>query len=142
MRADTVSELAEVIRNRQGPNDVVAYASSIKMPPESLAGSIRAFNLYAERGYDPEFGRKGAVLAPIVTPPFYATEVWSAGPNTQGGPKFDKHGRVLDVYGKAIPRLYKCGELGSIYGQRYTGGGNIAEFLAFGRIAGRHAASA
>jgi 3-oxosteroid 1-dehydrogenase len=142
MRADTISELAEAIHRRQGPNDVVAYPSSIKMVPESLAGSIKAFNRYAERGYDPEFGRKGAVLAPIVAPPFYATEVWPVGPNTQGGPKFDNHGRVLDVYGKPIPRLYKCGELGSIYGQRYTGGGNIAELLAFGRIAGQHAANA
>jgi succinate dehydrogenase/fumarate reductase flavoprotein subunit len=51
-------------------------------------------------------------------------------------------GRVLDVFGKPIPRLYKCGELGSIYGQRYpSGGGNIAELLAFGRIVGQNAAA-
>jgi 3-oxosteroid 1-dehydrogenase len=142
MRADTINELAEAIRNRQGPNEIVAYPSSIKMTPESLAGSIEAFNRHAEQGHDPEFRRKGAALAPIVDRPFYATEVWPVGPNTQGGPKFDEHGRVLDVYGKPIPRLYKCGELGSIYGQRYNGGGNIAELLAFGRITGRHAASA
>jgi 3-oxosteroid 1-dehydrogenase len=48
----------------------------------------------------------------------------------------------LALDGGAIPRLYKCGELGSIYGQRYSGGGNIAELLAVGRIAGRNAAAA
>jgi 3-oxosteroid 1-dehydrogenase len=142
MRAGTIGELALAIRDRQQPNEVVAHASSIKMAPESLAGSIEAFNRYAHQGHDPEFGRNGAVLAPIVNPPFYATEVWPVGPNTQGGPRFDEHGRVLDVYGKPISRLYKCGELGSIYGQRYNGGGNIAELLAFGRITGRHAARA
>jgi hypothetical protein len=41
----------------------------------------------------------------------------------------------LALDGGAIPRFYKCGELGSIYGQRYSGGGNIAELLAFGRNA-------
>lgn len=142
MRADSLEELAQAIRNRQGPNAVVAYTSPVKMTPELLASSIAVFNRYAAQGHDPEFGRKSATLAPIATPPFYATEVWPVGPNTQGGPKFDKHGRVLDVHDRPIARLYKCGELGSIYGQRYTGGGNIAELLAFGRIAGRHAACA
>jgi len=116
------------------------------MAPSVLASSIDTCNQYARQGHDPEFARPEPVLAPIVKPPFYATEVWPVGPNTKCGPKFDRDGRVLDAYGGAIPRLYKCGEkcgeLGSIYGQRYTGGGNIAELLAFGRIAGRTSASA
>jgi 3-oxosteroid 1-dehydrogenase len=140
MRARTIGELAQAIRNRQGPNEMVSYTSNVKMAPEVLAGAVETFNQYAKQGKDPEFGRNGAALAPIMSAPFYATEVWPVGPNTQGGPKFDKNARVLDVYGKPIPRLYKCGELGSIYGQRYTGGGNIAELFAFGRIAGRNAA--
>lgn len=141
MRADTIAQLAEAIRSRQGPNDVVVYPSSVRMVPEALAGSIATFNQYAGQGSDPEFGRPGALLEPIAKPPFYATEVWPVGPNTQGGPRFDLSGRVLDVYGEPIPRLYKCGELGSIYGNCYTGGGNLAELLAFGRIAGGNAAA-
>jgi 3-oxosteroid 1-dehydrogenase len=140
MQAQTIGQLAQAIRSRQGPNDVVVYPSPVQMSPEVLADSIAAFNQFAQQGSDPEFGRPAARLAPLVTPPFYATEVWPVGPNTQGGPRFDPGGRVLDVCGKPIPRLYKCGELGSIYGKRYTGGGNIAELLAFGRIAGRNAA--
>ncbi|SCZ26363.1 hypothetical protein SAMN03080610_00937 [Afifella marina DSM 2698] len=58
-----------------------------------------------------------------------------------GGPRYDPKGRVIDAFGKPIPKLYKAGELGSMYGERYpAGGGNIAEILAFGRIAGRNAA--
>lgn len=141
MKADTIDELAAAIRNRQGPNDVVNYTSNVKMDAAVLASSVATFNQYAKQGSDPDFGRKAAALAPIEKAPFYATEIWPVGPNTQGGPKFDANGRVLDVFGKPIPHLYKCGELGSIYGQRYpAGGGNIAELLAFGRIAGRNAA--
>ncbi len=141
MKADTIDGLVQAIRKRQGPNDVVEYSSNVKMDPAVLASSVATFNQYAKQGSDPEFGRKAAALALIEKPPFYATEIWPVGPNTQGGPKFDANGRVLDVFGKPIPRLYKCGELGSIYGQRYpAGGGNIAELLAFGRIAGRNAA--
>jgi 3-oxosteroid 1-dehydrogenase len=141
MKADTIADLVQVIRRRQRPNDAVVYPSTVSMVPEILASSIATFNECAQQGRDFEFGRQADLLAPIVKPPLYATEVWPVGPNTQGGPKFDEKGRVLDVDGKPIPRLYKCGELGSIYGKRYTGGGNIAELLAFGRIAGRNAAN-
>jgi succinate dehydrogenase/fumarate reductase flavoprotein subunit len=100
------------------------------MDPAILASSVATFNENAQQHKDPEFGRRA--LAPIEKGPFYATEVWPCGPNTQGGPRFDPQGRVLDV---------QAGELGSIYGQRYpAGGGNIAEILAFGRIAGQNAA--
>ena len=139
MKADTIEELAQLIRARQGPNEFVDYASGIKMDSAVLANSVATFNENAQQHKDPEFGRR--VIAPIEKGPFYATEVWPCGPNTQGGPRFDPQGRVLDVRGNPIPRLYKAGELGSIYGQRYpAGGGNIAEILAFGRIAGQNAA--
>jgi len=43
--------------------------------------------------------------------------------------------------GSPIPRLYSAGELGSIYSYLYQGTANIGECLAFGRVAGRNAAS-
>jgi succinate dehydrogenase/fumarate reductase flavoprotein subunit len=109
------------------------------MNPAALAASVNTFNGYAAQHSDPEFGRRA--LAPIEKGPFYATEVWPCGPNTQGGPRFNTKGQVVDPFGAPIPRLYKCGELGSIYGERYPGGGgNISELLAFGRIVGQNAA--
>ncbi len=139
MKANSIDELAQAIRGRQGPNDFVDYQSTVKMDPAVLASSVNTFNQNAQQHHDPEFNRRR--VAPLSTGPFYATEIWPCGPNTQGGPRFDTKGRVVDVYGNPIPRLYKAGELGSIYGQRYpAGGGNIAEILAFGRIVGQNAA--
>jgi predicted oxidoreductase len=55
-------------------------------------------------------------------------------------PLHDAHCRIIDVYGKPIPRLYAAGELGSAFGHLYLSGGNIAECFVTGRIAGAHAA--
>jgi hypothetical protein len=139
MKADTIEDLVKAINARQGPNDISDYRSSVKMDPAALVASVNTFNGYAAQHSDPEFGRRS--LAPIQKGPFYATEVWPCGPNTQGGPRFNANGQVVDPFGTPIPRLYKCGELGSIYGERYPGGGgNITELLAFGRIVGQNAA--
>jgi hypothetical protein len=89
--------------NEKGPNEFVDYTSSIKMDPAVLANSVATFNENAQQHQDPEFSRR--VLAPIERGPFYATEVWPCGPNTQGGPRFDSKGRVLDVCRNPIPRL-------------------------------------
>ena len=53
----------------------------------------------------------------------------------------DAQQRIIDVYGKPIPRLYSVGELGSSFGHLYLSGGNIPECFVTGRIAGRNAAS-
>ena len=49
--------------------------------------------------------------------------------------------QTLDKDDKPIPRLYTPGELGSFFGFLYPGGSNIPEAIAFGRIAGEHAAA-
>ncbi|MCD6074697.1 MAG: fumarate reductase/succinate dehyfrogenase, flavoprotein subunit, partial [Rhodospirillales bacterium] len=49
--------------------------------------------------------------------------------------------RVLNKEGSPIGRLYSAGELGSLWGHLYCGGGNVGEALAVGRIAGRNAAA-
>lgn len=88
----------------------------------------------------PEFGREPNTLVPIDTPPYYECVQWPGGPNTQGGPKRNKDAQIVDPDDQPIPRLYSAGEMGSIYGFLYEGGGNTAECMAFGRIAGRNAA--
>jgi len=102
--------------------------------------TIKNYNLYCKHGEDKEFQREPATLIPLSTPPYYAVELWPGGPNTQGGPRRNSRAQVLRADGSPVPRLYSAGELGSIYGMLYpAGGGNLAECIAFGRIAGENA---
>ena len=115
-------------------------ALRLDMQPDALDRTVKTYNLYCERGTDPDFGREALDLAPLVRPPFYATKLWPGGPNTQGGPKRNCKAQVLNTRGSPIPRLYSAGELGSIFGMIYPSGGfNLAECIAFGRIAGENA---
>jgi 3-oxosteroid 1-dehydrogenase len=62
--------------------------------------------------------------------------------NTFGGPKRSAKGQVVDTFDKPIPRLYSAGELGSILGFLYAGGGwNLCEVVVSGQIAGKYAAA-
>lgn len=58
--------------------------------------------------------------------------------NTQGGPEHDEKARILNVESKPISHLYSAGELGGMCVNRYQGGGNLAECLIFGKIAGEN----
>ncbi len=76
-------------------------------------------------------------LVLISNPPYFAIQLWPGAPNTQGGPRRNEKAQVVDTKGMPIPRLYSAGELGSIFGMLYpSGGGNLAECITFGRIAG------
>jgi len=124
-KAETIRELADRIR----------------VPPDALEASAARFNAFAGNGEDLDFARPADRIAALATPPYYAMELTPSFINTQGGPRRDKDARVIGVDGQPIPRLYTAGELGSIYSFLYQGGGNIGECFAFGRIAGRNAAS-
>ena len=115
-------------------------ARELGMNPDVLGSTVKAYNGYCERGYDPDFGRKPADLVPI-EPPYYALKLWPGGMNTQGGPRRNSSAEIVNPYGEAIGGLYSAGELGSIYGMLYpSSGGNLGECIAFGRIAGESAA--
>ncbi|MDP2645076.1 MAG: flavocytochrome c, partial [Desulfobacterales bacterium] len=70
-----------------------------------------------------------------------AMKSWPMITNTQGGLTRDAKQRVLDPFGRYIPRLYVAGELGSIFRYVYETAGNIGECFTSGRVAGRNAAS-
>jgi succinate dehydrogenase/fumarate reductase flavoprotein subunit len=124
-RADTLVELARLLGI-----DAAAFERS-----------VAHWNALCVRGCDEDFGRPAGSMTPINTPPFYGAPMWPTLSNTQGGPVHDAAQRIIDVYGKPIPRLYAAGELGSSFGHLYLSGGNIAECIVTGRIAGRNAAS-
>lgn len=100
--------------------------------------TITRYNEYCRTGRDADFDRAKVGLR-VLAPPFYAIQLWPALVNTQGGPRRDKESRVLDPDGKPIPGLYAAGELGSIWGYLYQGGGNVSEAIIFGCIAARSA---
>jgi succinate dehydrogenase/fumarate reductase flavoprotein subunit len=117
-------------------------ASILGMEPQKLIETVNNYNSYCEHGQDAEYHRGPNTLIPLDTPPYYAVQLWPGGPNTQGGPRRNAKAQVIRADSCPIPRLYSAGELGSIYGMLYpAGGGNIAECIAFGRIAGENASA-
>ena len=123
-KADTIGELARMVN----------------LNAQALESTVNKYNRFCAEGNDHEFSRNPKMMKAIEKPPYYIMELVPTFVNTQGGPRRNKEARIMDVNGNPIPRLYSAGELGSIYGFQYQGGGNLAECLAFGRIAGRNAA--
>jgi flavocytochrome c len=124
-KADTIRELAV----------------KIGVDPDALEETVNNYNINAENGVDPEFG-KTLDLAPVVTPPFYAFERIVGIHSTMGGLKINTAGQVINVNGEVIRRLYAAGEItGGATGLNYpTAGTAIQNAICFGRIAGRNAA--
>lgn len=132
LKADTVEELARKIATHPDNKN--------RMQAVSLANTIARFNQYCEQGKDSEFNRSPKSMGPLIKPPYYAIDMYPGGPNTQGGPIRNARAQVMSVFGKPIPKLYVAGELGSVFSFAYDSGGNIADCIIFGRIAGQNAA--
>ena len=124
VQADTVTELAD----------------KINVNADILKQTIMQFNQAADSGVDP-LGRNADSLQAFADHgPYYATPLATAMLNTQGGAKRNAHAEVLNAQGDPIPHLYSAGEFGGINANMYNGGGNLAECLIFGKIAGENAA--
>lgn len=126
-KADTLDELA----------------SKMGFDVEKLQNSIDTFNASVDNGGVDEFGRDMSEKKSrkIENGPFYAMPMWPCFLNSQGGPRRGINGEVLDPFDNPISRLYAAGELGSVWGLVYQGSGNVAECIAYGKIAGEAAAS-
>ena len=132
-KVNTIEELAGKILADPDNNGL--------MSPSVLRETVKQYNEYCRKGEDLDFHKPKEWLQPLEDPPYYMVKLWPGGPNTQGGPKRNVRGQVLRVDNTPLPRLYSAGELGSVWGMFYNGGGNIAECIAFGRIAGANAAA-
>ena len=125
IKAETIEELAEKI-NKSATN---------------LTETIEEFNFMAEQGKDYAFHRDPKTLRKFsVNGPYYAIALRQNMLNTQGGGRRDGHCQVLDPNNQPIPHLYEAGELGSPFVNKYTTGGNVADCLISGKIAGENAA--
>lgn len=107
-----------------------------------LKEQVEMFNRFVENGHDDQFGRDIKSMAKFSNEgPFYAIKMAYNVLNTQGGPERNTKAEILDVNDNPIPHLYGAGELGGINANQYQGGGNLAECLIFGKIAGEQAAN-
>jgi succinate dehydrogenase/fumarate reductase flavoprotein subunit len=116
-------------------HSIEELARIIGAEPARLAATLDRWNAACEQGRDDEHGRPAGSMLPIRKPPFLVGEVWPVVSNTQGGIAHDARQRVLNGYGEAIPGLYVAGEAGSLWGDLYLVGGNLAECFVSGRIA-------
>ena len=107
--------------------------------PDQLSRTLRAYEEFCKKGKDEEFARSRETLVEFHGD-LYGLPLWPCLLNTQGGPRRNNRGQILDVWGQPIKRLYGAGELGSIWGFLYQSGGNLCECLASGRMAGFNAA--
>ena len=133
LQGDTLEELAQRIQKHTDNRG--------QMDASELKKSVERYNAFCAAGSDADFEREPATLGPVVEPPFYAIPLYPGGPNTKGGLRADAQRRVLDWDDKPIPRLYAAGEICSVFQFVYQGGGNLAEGITFGRVAGRNAAA-
>jgi len=125
VKADTVEDLAQKM--------------NVELP--RLKTTIEDWNSHVAKGVDTEFGRMPDTMVPLDTPPYYFGRVYPMVINTQGGPRHNIRQEIVDPFGNPIPRLYAAGELGSVFGHLYLGGGNLAECVIGGRIAARETAA-
>jgi len=141
LKGDTLTELAQ--------------AAGIN--PAGLEDTVRHFNVGAERGEDPEFGRGSTSfnrylgdpdhkpnpnVAPIRQGPFYAVKMVMGCLGTFDGIVTDPVGRVLGRDGAPMPGLYAVGnDRDCIMGGNYPGAGiTLGPIMTFGYITGRHLA--
>jgi fumarate reductase flavoprotein subunit len=122
-------------------NSIAELAEKCGIDPAALSDSVAQYNAYCEAGRDLEFGKPAEFLKPVTTPPFYANVLiysWM----TSGGMEIDTQGRVLDVLGQPIPKLYAAGMCAAApYGRLNPGSGlNMAWNIYTGRLSGKNAA--
>jgi 3-oxosteroid 1-dehydrogenase len=132
LEGETIEALAERIRAHPDNRE--------KMDAALLRRAIESWNRYCAQRHDAEFEREPGTMGPVSEPPFYAIPLYPGGPNTKGGLRADAQRRVLDWDDRPIARLYAVGEICSVFQFVYQGGGNLAESITFGRVAGRNAA--
>jgi 3-oxosteroid 1-dehydrogenase len=126
----------------------VTDATKIQISASGLKDTIDKWNGYAANGKDPEFGRTTFGMdilkgAGIKVPPFYiegpcASEIQ----NQRISLVVDTKLRVYSFWGKVIPRLYACGNIGSNRGGVVAGhGGQVSWTFTSGRLVGKTAAA-
>ena len=133
LQGATIAELAAKIRAHPENRE--------RMDVSALEQQVAKWNRYCDAGNDPDFNAEPDTMGVVRKPPFFAIPLYPGGPNTKGGLRSNARREVLDWDDKPIPRLYAAGEINSAFQFVYQGGGNLAECIVFGRVAGANAAA-
>ena len=114
-------------------------AAAVNLPAETFAKTMNTWNGYVKDRNDPEFGRT-SFIDPLDKAPFYAIKVTPGIHHTMGGLRIDGKAHVLRGNGEIIPGLFAAGEVtGGVHGGNRLGGTAVADFVVYGRIAGKSA---
>ena len=123
-------------------------ATLLGVDPDAFEATLARFNQFAADGEDPDFrrheiGLQHAAKPRPLTPPLYAIAIYPGTLGTNGGPRIDADARVARAGGGSVPGLYAAGNAAAnAFGWAYpSGGGTLANAIAFGYRAGRHAAA-
>src|SRR5207247_3818288 len=96
-------------------------ARQLGIDANMLERTVNGYNLHAEKGEDPEFGKGRSPyghylgdpsaatnpnVAPLKQPPFYAVWMYAGDIGNFAGLKTDENARVLDKTGAIIPGLF------------------------------------
>lgn len=164
MRANTLNELIGEIADRLETfkEATGGYALDTTFA-ENLEATLARFNDFASKGVDTDFHRGESPMPqffngparpenpgnPTLFPisdsgPYYATLMASSSIDTNGGPRTDPEGRVLDRAGTPIEGLYGVGNcVGSPFGKAYPGAGaTLGPYMTGGWATGKAVASA
>lgn len=137
---EIIGEYKIYTQNVVSADSIEQLAEKIDVDPEILSDTLKRFNQSAKEQNDPEFRRDPTTICALTGKKIYAVGLEQTVLNTQGGPRRNTKAEVLDTEGKPIPHLYSAGELGGLCANQYQGGGNLAECLIWGKIAGEEAA--
>ncbi len=140
LKNDPDSPYSDWLTDIISAESIEELAGKINADPVILKQNVNKFNKFAENQQDEQFGRNPKTLRQFTkNGPYYAAAVDHDVLNTQGGPQRNVKAEVLDTNNEPIPNLYSAGELGGINANMYQAGGNLAECLIFGKIAGENA---
>lgn len=118
-----------------------ALAEALQIDPTAFETTMNEWNAAVEAKTDSQFGRT-SFASPLNTAPYYAIKVTPGVHHTMGGLKINSEAEVLSADGNKIPSLFAAGEVtGGVHGANRLGGNAVADFVVFGRIAGKQAAS-
>jgi len=134
-------------------------AEKLGIDAEGFEQTLQHFNVNAEKGEDPEFGRGQYLwanrlcgdpsypnpnLGPVSKAPYYGLRLTPIGVGINShGLRFDREAQAVHVRGHSIPGFYVVGNSAALLdiGGGYQSGMSNLRAITWGYIAGKHAAS-